>query len=236
MNRVVASLTARTLFSRRRALLLILLPLLMLALAALVRWQGSHEVANGLLTSFSIGTVLPLLGLIIGTGAIGPEIDDGSIVYLLAKPVNRYSIVVSKLAVAIGVIWLLAALPILVTGLILPGIGTRAAIGFAVGAMVAGAAYCALFLLLAVLTRNAVVIGLLYALVWETVVGQYVPGARTVSVQQWGLAVADAIGGIADLRPATALAPSIVLLAIVTVVGTAYGGFRLRSLRLSSEE
>ena len=41
---------------------------------------------------------MPLLGLIAGTGAIGPEIDEGSIVYLLAKPLNRYSIVVTKLA------------------------------------------------------------------------------------------------------------------------------------------
>ena len=47
---------------------------------------------------------MPLLSLIAGTGSIGPEIDDGSIVYLLAKPLNRYSIVVTKLAVAIGVV------------------------------------------------------------------------------------------------------------------------------------
>ncbi len=236
MNAVVAGLTVRSLLGRRRALLLAALPLLMLGLAALVRWQGSDDVARGMLTSFALGTVLPLLGLIIGTGAIGPEIDDGSIIYLLAKPVNRHSVVVSKLAVAVGLIWLLAGLPILLAGLLLPGIGTRTAIAFAVGAMASGAAYCALFLLLAVLTRNAVVIGLLYALVWESLVGQYVPGARAVSVQQWGLAVVNAIGRVTDLRPALGLAPSIVLLAVVTVVGTAYSGSRLRSLRLGGDE
>ena len=42
---------------------------------------------------FALGTLVPLLGLIAGTGAIGPEIDDGSIVYLLAKPVLRRHIV-----------------------------------------------------------------------------------------------------------------------------------------------
>ncbi len=38
------------------------------------------------------------------------------------------------------------------------------------------------------LSRNAVVIGLLYALIWESLVGTFVPGAQTLSVQQWALA------------------------------------------------
>ena len=50
--------------------------------------------------------------------------------------------------------------------------------------------YAALFLLLGVLTRHAVVIGLVYALLWESLVGNFVPGAKVLSVQQWGLSIA----------------------------------------------
>ena len=62
-----------------------------------------------------------IIGVIAGTGAIGPEIDDGSIVYLLAKPLDRYSIVVTKLAVAIAVVVAFGVVPVAIAGVILTG-------------------------------------------------------------------------------------------------------------------
>ena len=104
----------------------------------------------------------------------------------------------------------------------------------------AGVAYCALFLLLAVVTRNAVVVGLLYALVWESLVGGYVPGAQALSVQQWSLALTRAVvGDAADLLSVTSavrLAVAVPLLVAVTVVSTYLAGSRLRSLRLTGDE
>ncbi len=40
-----------------------------------------------LLGSFGFAVVLPLTALIIGTSVLGAEIDDGSVVHLLATPV-----------------------------------------------------------------------------------------------------------------------------------------------------
>ena len=54
---------------------------------------------------------LPLVALLAATAVLGPEIDDGSIVYLLAKPVNRHGVAISKCAVALGATLLLGALP-----------------------------------------------------------------------------------------------------------------------------
>jgi ABC-2 type transport system permease protein len=244
VNATVAQLTLRTLLGRRRAWLLLALPAVLLVLAVVLRLavdEGSRaDVAVGLLGAFAVATVVPLLGLIAGTGAIGPEIDDGSIVYLLAKPLSRHVIVVSKLAVAIGVIGTFAALPVLAAGWVLVGSADGLAVGYGLGALVGGVAYCALFLLLAVLTRNAVVIGLIYALVWETLIGSLVPGAQALSIQQWALALtrvvvgdpADALEVTAAVRPEVALP----LLAVVTVGATVFAGSRLRSLRLTGEE
>ena len=105
----------------------------------------------------------------------------------------------------------------------------------------AGVAYCAVFLLLAVLTRNAVVIGLLYALVWESAIGQFVPGAQALSVQQWSLAVVKAVvsvpaDGAGAIEAAVRLTTGSVALAVVLVASTAYAGWRLRSLRLTGED
>ncbi|MGH8939839.1 MAG: ABC transporter permease subunit, partial [Actinomycetes bacterium] len=199
MNATVAVLTLRTLLGRRRAWLLLVLPAVLLVLSVILRAtvdaESRQEVAVGLLGVFALATLVPLLGLIAGTGAIGPEIDDGSIVYLLAKPLSRHSIVVTKLVVAVAVVTVFGALPVLLSGLILTGTADGLAVGFGVAALVAGGAYCALFLLLAVLTRNAVVVGLIYALVWESLVGSVVPGAQALSIQQWASALTRAIVG-----------------------------------------
>ena len=244
MNATVARLTLRMLLGRRRALLLLALPVVLLVLSLIVRATVSadsrEDVTVGLLGAFALATLVPLLGLIAGTGAIGPEIDDGSIVYLLAKPVSRHSIVVSKLLVAIVVVSAFGAVPVFAAGLVLTGSADRLWLGYGLGALVAGVAYSALFLLLAVLTRNAVVVGLIYALVWETVVGSFVPGAQALSIQQWSLALsrvvvgkrAEALHVTAVVRPEIAIP----LLVVVTVAATWLAGSRLRSLRLAGEE
>ena len=242
MNATVAQLTARSLLGRRRTLLLLLLPAILLVLSVLVRALSGADATMSvmLLGGFTLGTMVPLLGLIVGTGAIGPEIDDGSIIYLLSKPVSRFTIATTKFAVAVGVLTVVAAVPTLIAGLILSGTADGVAVGYAVGAAVAGLAYGALFLLLAVLTRNAVVAGLLYALIWESLIGGFVPGAQALSIQQWALAITEQImGGAAEtlgVSSAVGLGAAIPLLLVVIVGGTWYAGWRLRSLRLSGDE
>src|SRR4051812_36033909 len=167
MNATIARLTVRSLLGRRRAILLMALPAVLLLLAVMFRvFQGADpKYASLVLNLFAVPFLIPLLGLIAGTGAIGPEIDDGSIVYVLAKPLSRYKIVFTKYAVAIGVMIAFGILPILVAGYVMANGESRVAIGYATGSLAAGFAYSAIFLLLAVMTRNAVVAGLLYALV-----------------------------------------------------------------------
>lgn len=135
MNATVAQLTARSLLGKRRAALLLLLPavLLVLCLAARLLAGPNQDVSVGLLGGFALGTVVPLLALIAGAGAIGPEIDDGSIVYLLSKPLSRFTIVNSKLAVAVAVVITVAAAPTLLAGLVLSGTADGLALGYGVG-------------------------------------------------------------------------------------------------------
>jgi ABC-2 type transport system permease protein len=242
MNATVAQLTARSLFGRRRALTLLALPAVLLLLCLLVRGAaGSDDTVSALLLQgFALGTVVPLFALITGTGAIGPEIDDGSIVYLLSKPLRRTTIVHSKLAVAAAAAVVMAAVPTFLAGLLLVGTADRVALGYAAGAAVAAVTYSTLFLLLAVLTRNAVVVGLAYALLWESVVGGFVPGAQALSVQQWALAITEKVIGTraADVgaTSAVSLTTAVPLLLVVAVGCTWYAGRRLRTLRVTSDE
>ena len=242
MNGVVARLTLRSLLGRRRAILLACLPALLLLMAVAIRWMAGpdDDLAGNVLGHLVAGTMIPLLALIAGTGAIGPEIDDGSIIYLLSKPLSRYRIAVTKFVAATGVVLVFGVVPTLIAGYVLTGQVSRLALGFTLGATAAGTAYCALYLALAVLSRHAVVIGLLYAVVWESIIGGFVPGAQALSVQQWAMSLTQRVIGdqAAELgaKAAVGLSTGVVLLSVVTVASVWYTGWRLRGLRLTGDE
>ncbi|MFE3106578.1 ABC transporter permease [Kitasatospora indigofera] len=238
MNTTVARLTVRGLLGRRRGLLLLVVPALLLIISVIAaNTDGDkHDLTVKILGQLSLGTLVPILGLVVGTGAIATEIDDGSIVYLLSKPLPRRLIITTKLAVAVAVTWVFAAVPTFVAGLILYGTKDDLALAFTVGTLVSGAAYSALFLLLGVVTRHAVVAGLAYALLWESLIGNFAKGARTLSVQQWGLSVAEAVAGEGAITADVALGVAVPLLVVVTVAATVFASVKLAGLTLAAED
>ncbi len=243
MNPVVMQLTVRGLLGRRRSLLLVVLPALLLGLAGLTRW-GSHaqpSASASLTGNFAMGTLLPLMCLLIGTGVIGPEIDDGSIVYLLNKPVPRRSILLAKLAVALAATVVFAVLPIAAGAALAGDDGFKLTVAYGLAALLAGIAYTTIFVALSVLSRNAVIIGLLYALLWEGVLGGYVPGVKDVSVRQWALAPAEHLLSAADaaswgVTSAVSTTVGVTMLVVVTLGAAWLGIGRLKTLRLAAAE
>jgi ABC-2 type transport system permease protein len=204
MNSVIASITLRQLLGRRRMVLLMVLGAVLVLVALVYRLSDPFEIeAAGwtaqLLNRFGVATLLALVALIVGTGAIGAEIDDGTVVHLLAKPISRTTIVLTKLSVAAALTGLLAGVPVLVAGLLAAGgLAQGMVVGFAIATAVGGLVYCALFLALSLVSRRALVIGLAYVLVWEGFLAGLFPGTRTFSVRQHILAWTDAF---ADLPP-----------------------------------
>jgi ABC-2 type transport system permease protein len=233
----VARLTYRGLLGRRRALVLCALPALLIVLSSVVRLLAGADdtTASSVLGGFALATMVPLIGVIAGTGATGPETDDGSIIYLLAKPVKRPTIILTKLVVAAGVAVVFSAVPTVFAGFVLNGNGQNLAVAFGVAAAVASVAYSALFVLLGVITRHAVVVGLVYALVWESLIGNLVPGARALSVQQWALSLARTVAEEGWITSDVSLPVALVLLTAVTAGAAWIAGQRLKSLTLAED-
>src|SRR5690606_6809294 len=238
MNTVVAGITYRALLGRRRVVLLLLLPLALIALALMFSFfgGGDQRTAVLLMQNFAISTLLPLLGLIAGTGVIAPEIDDGTIIHLVSKPISRPVIAQTKFAVAASLVAVFAAVPTYIAAWILVGTEDGIAAGFAAGTLVAGIAYAAVFLLLGVVTRHAVTIGVIYALVWESLVGSLVPGAKRFSIQQWGQSIADQISTSPFCEPQVSLTFAVPALIIATVAALCWAGRRLRVFSLTGDE
>ena len=115
--------TLRGLLGRRRTLLLVLLVGLPVLISLLIRISGGQPNADRVLDTLVVRTVMPLVALIVGTAAIGSEIEDGTAVYLMIKPIPRWKIALSKGLVAAGLTAALVVPAVVLTGFLLGGTG-----------------------------------------------------------------------------------------------------------------
>lgn len=235
MNRTLFALSAQAVVGRRRGVVLLLLPLALVGLAVVVRLLTSDAVGVEATVGLGYTLALPLVALLAATAVLGPEVDDGSIVYLLAKPVSRHTIARSKFAAAWLTTTALGALPLAVAALVLDSAHPGRALALGAGGVVAGTVYTALFLGLAALTRHAVVVGLLYTLFWEGVIGSVLSGVKWLSVGAWGREVGHAVDELVDAG-GTGLGYAVVAALVVSVGSVWFAGDRLRSFTLRGDE
>ncbi len=224
--------TFRGLLGRRRTLLLVLLAGLPVLIAVLIRISGGRPDADRVLDTLVVRTVMPLVALIVGTAAIGSEIEDGTVVYLMIKPIPRWKIALAKGLVATGMTAVLVVPAVVLTGFLL---GSQddpqtVIVGFTIACLVGGSAYAVAFMALSVFTSRALLLGLAYTLIWEGVLSGLLEGTKFLSIRQATLGVAAALG--VDV-PGDPLVPvvSVAVLAVVLV-----GGFLLASWKLARFE
>jgi len=236
LNPTVAGITVRATLSRRRAILFAIPALILIALTLVLR--ASHPAAlvwpAQVLGTFGFSVLLPLTALIIGTGVLGAEIDDGSVVHLLATPVRRADVIITKFAVAAGLTALFAAVPELIAGLLAPNSG-KLAVALFVGALVGSVVYSALFVLLSVVTTRAIAFGLLYVAIWEGALSNAVGGVRILSIAHYALGVANAIYPDQNLQAGLGLSTSVILGAVITVGGLYLATRRLETFSLTGD-
>jgi hypothetical protein len=97
-----------------------------------------------------------------------------------------------------------------------------------------GATYAALFTALALLTRRALVAGLVYVLFWEGALSGTFPAMRYLSVRQWTLSVASSLTASSEplLQDRPSLTASLVGAALLVALSVYAGGRRLQQPRM----
>jgi ABC-2 type transport system permease protein len=231
----VAYITARGLFGRRRVLLLLPLPLLMIVLALICRGYGVSPTQWGqaVVVGLGLAVVLPVVSLIVGTGVLGSEVDDGTIVHILTKPLPRREIILAKLLVAAGVSAVTTAIPLFITGVLADSV--RFGLSLALAATIGAIAYSALFLLLSLVSRRPVLFGLAYILVWEGLLGRFLSGTRVLSIEQYVITIADKLAPTTLLTGKVSIPVAVVMTAIFAIGGTLYAINRLGSFSMAGE-
>jgi ABC-2 type transport system permease protein len=253
VNPTVARITLRATLSRKRALLFAIpaAVLILLTLALKATHAPSRPWPSHVLGTFGFSVLLPLTALIIGTSVLGAEVDDGSIVHLLATPVRRSSVVATKFLVATGLTMLFAAVPELIAALIAGGGSappppghpgglvtlstSRFAAGLFVGALACSVIYNAVFVMVSVATTRAIAVGLLYVLVWEALLANFVSGARLLSVSHYGLGIAGGFVTDPALQAGLGVLTSVVMGIIVTAAALFLAVSLLSSFTLKGE-
>ena len=240
----VVRVTAHQLLGRRRTLLMGLLALVPVLLALIYRVGGSEtgsivgdrNYLVGLFDALIVTLLLPLVALLLGTAAFGAEIEDGTIIYLLAKPVGRLRLVLAKLVVAAGVAFAIVGSSTLVAGLIvLAGVpdGPGVVVGYLVGIAAGTVLYGAVFVALSLVTGRALIAGLIYILIWEGVLANFFAGIRVLSIRQYVLGISDAAGVGGRITADTLPVGSAVTIGLVVLVAAlAIGLRRLRSFEV----
>jgi ABC-2 type transport system permease protein len=227
----IVRITLRQLIGRRRAVLLVLLAAVPILLALLFRAAKVEDVegfSGGILDAVALTLLLPLVAILFGTAAFGAEIEDGTVVYLLAKPVARWAIVAAKLIATVGVTAALTASSVLLAGVIalmpLGESGAEATRAYVAAMIVGSACYASVFLAISLFTRRSLVVGIGYWLIWEGALSTLLPGIANLSVRQYALGIANAFFQMkpeeARLAPSTALPLVLILLAGAFVIAT----------------
>jgi len=211
-------------------------PLIMIGVSALLKVAATSPVwPPEFLGVFGFTVVVPLTALIIGTSVLGAEIDDSSVISLLATPIRRSTVVLTKFVAAATITMIFAAVGEYLSGAIATGPGSKLAIGLLAGAVAASVVYNALFVMLSVVTTRAIAVGLLYLLVWEGLLGSLVGGVRLLSVDQYALGIANSVAHETQLDAHLTLGTAVGMGLVVTVLALAFAAVRLRSFSLKGD-
>lgn len=217
------------------ALALVLLPLVLPALAMVTSDGGSASAGLGLIRQLALPILLPVLSLVFATAAVGNEVRDGTIVNLVLKPVRRSTVLVAKyLAAVLATCALLLPAEAVTLALTAREGGLRLAGGVLAASALGAVAYTALGTLLGLVTSRALLIGLIYVLLWEGVVVGVAPSAAALSVRGYtegllnAVVTPEGLGFPARLGPVAALVGGLV----VALVAMALAARRLGAMDL----
>jgi ABC-2 type transport system permease protein len=186
----------------------------------------------------SIPTLVPLIALILASSALGNEISDRTLVYLVLKPWSRFRLVIEKFTAAISVGTLITITLAFTVWILLAVVGSDLDGELLLAMIVASAlgiiAYGAAFTLLSLLITRVLMAGLLYVLIWESLLARFIPGLRLLSIRHYVQSVYTHIldDGTITIAQQSAMSTSIIALTAATVVFLLLSWLRLQQMDL----
>lgn len=223
-------LLLRQLVSRGRVLALLAVGLAVAAVAWAV--GSSSDVAEpleatvGVIAGLGFTVVVPVVSLVFATAALGDAREDGTLVYLWLRPIDRWPVVVGAWLAALTVSLPLTLGPLALAALLSGEAGTI--FGATMVASIVGVvAYSAVFLLLGLLVKNPIVWGLGYVLIWEGVISAFGSSAARLAISGYTRSIVTAMTDVDVDLGDQSLAAGVVVPIVVAVVALVVAARRL---------
>jgi ABC-2 type transport system permease protein len=235
-TRVLLRFSLGQLLAGRRLLIvpLVALPLVLPAVFAGAADTDPTTFMLDLFRQFVLPVLLPVVSLVFSTSAVGAELRDGTITNILLKPLPRPAILGAKyLAAVLATLLVLVPATVAAHLIVARGLGsTDLLVGMVLASLVGTLAYCALGLLLSLLMARAVLVGLVYALLWEGAVVSVAPSASSLSIRGYteGVLAAVLSGGGIDFTVRLGPVSASVLAAVVTLAALGLAVLRLERM------
>ena len=223
----------RTLVTRARLAIFLAAGGLLDLIAYAIRVQDyAHRAADlsSVFTTVLLPLLVPITALVFATSCLGDLAGDGTLVYVWLRPVGRWKVILVALAATLSVALPLALAPALLATEL--GGGSPRMLGAVLAAAaLATAAYSAVFIGLGLRIRQALIVGLLYVLLWEAVIAGLGKGVGTFSIRLYTLTLYSRMAG--DHVAPGSLELNVLLL-VLTCVITA--GLALSTLLLTRQD
>ncbi|MDQ3693200.1 MAG: hypothetical protein M3464_06195 [Chloroflexota bacterium] len=250
----ISTLTYRQFLGGRAIRVVVVLSLIPCLFAGIYLLNSGFTTPAGFVTTLFLEsviapTLLPIIVLIVATAALGNEVEDRTLPYLTLKPISRLRIVLEKLLAVLVVTIPPVVIGLALTGLIaglapsssmslFPGDPTYGVGPVIVAMLVAAVAgivmISTIFLALSLIVPRALLAGIVYVFVWESLLGRFLPGIRIVSVRHYVQSIFVAVldDPMVTIESATSLQASFIVIAVVAVVSIILAAWRLRTMNL----
>ncbi len=185
------------------------------------------ETGVQLISLLHFTLLVPIIALVFATAALGDMREDGTLVYLWLRPMDRWPIAVGAWLASITVSLPLTLVPLVVSSVAVDGGGDliRATV---LAGVIGVIAYSALFLLLGLLLKNSIVWGLGYILIWEGLIAAFGSFAAKLAIRGYTRSILTSITDV-DLELGDLSLPvGVIVPLVVAAVALVLAGIRLR--------
>jgi ABC-2 type transport system permease protein len=198
--------------------------------------ESARSFMSGLMLSIILGTLLPIATLILATSALRDEIDDRTMVYLVVKPVMRLRIIAEKYLAVTEITIMALWLGLIATWLIISFNDLADSVDTLVAALVTllvgVLVYGAVFIAVSLLVPRALLVGIIYSLMWETFLSRIIPGTWVLSIRHYVQSIYIRLidDSSVSMDNAVQLYSALPALAVTVVIALLLATWRLRAM------
>ena len=191
--------------------------------------QVALELGVELMSNLGFTIVVPIVALVFAAAAFGDLKEDGTLVYLWLRPMDRWPMVVGAWLGSVTVSLPLTLVPLTAAAFI-ADVGSELVLATVLACVVGNLAYSAVFMLLGLLTKNSVVWGIGYILIWEGLVAGISGVGEKLAIRGYTRSIIAEQTGVDLYLGDLSMGVAVVVPALVVIAAVVLSTLRLRSL------